>query len=368
MMKKSEQIILFDSYLSGEMPEDEKPIFEERLTQDAMLHAEFDEYRMLSEEISEAAEYDEFQQKLGEVHRELYPGRQLIFLRPKFLWITGAAASIVLIFLFMNPFDTVRKGKAMQEDHEYHELASEEESTNMVKVDTGSEDGGKLTGINPEKITERELCDSLMAQVPKRPYGTSFMISNNGYFLTSKHLVKNKNIVVLQHRETKKTFEAEVVYRDSLLDFAILKCHDAVAGQFDAVPFKFYRHELNLGDVVFTLGYPKSDIVYTKGDVSSETGFKSDSNYIEISMPANPGFSGAPLLTADGYLAGIITANNSNKQSVTYVLKHDYILEKIEALSKNDSLNIDLHRNYLRKHSQTSGTIKELRPYIFELH
>ena len=194
------------------------------------------------------------------------------------------------------------------------------------------------------------------------------MIAENGYFLTSKHLVKNKNVFTIQHRETGKTFESKVVYRDSLLDFAVLKCHEDVATQFEAVPFQFYGDDLSLGDEVFTLGYPKSDIVYTKGDVSSETGFRSDSNYIEISMPSNPGFSGAPLFTYEGRLAGIITANNSKKQSVTYVLKHDYILDRIDILNTRDSMGIDLRTNYSRSYSKTSSLIDKLRPYIFELH
>jgi len=356
---------IFDEFLAGSMSEAEHSAFEERLISDVRLRKAFEEYRDLCATIRESSEYDALGSKLNALHEEFNPTTKIFFLRPRVLWATGIAAGLIITLMVVNPFKIDEKNEVASADQEYRELGAEEsDAASSAEVDASDVDAM----IEPSAVIDRDLIDSIIPALVRRPIGTCFMISANGYFLTSKHLVANKNIFVAQHRETQQTFEVKTVYRDSLLDFAILKCHEKVSENFKAVPFKFYKTELELGEEVFTLGYPKEDIVYTKGDVSSETGYMSDSNFVEISLPANPGFSGAPLFTENGDLAGIITANNSKKQSVTYVLKHDYIFDKIAELEKLDSLDCDLSRNYSKRFSQKSGLIKNLRPYIFELH
>jgi S1-C subfamily serine protease len=356
---------IFDLFLGGSMSEAEHSAFEERLISDARLRKAFEEYRDLCRTIRDASEYDALGSKLDALHEEFNPTTKIFFLRPRVLWATGIAAGLVIALMVVNPFETGNKSEVAAVDQEYRELGAEDsDAVTSSEEDAGAEDAS----MEAIEMVDRELIDSMIPTRVRRPIGTCFMISSNGYFLTSKHLVEDKNIFVAQHRETQQTFEVKTVYRDSLLDFAILKCHERISENFSAVPFKFYKTKLELGEEVFTLGYPKEDIVYTKGDVSSETGYMSDSNFVEISLPANPGFSGAPLFTENGDLAGIITANNSKKQSVTYVLKHDYIFDKIAELEELDSLDCDLSRNYSKRFSQKSGLIRNLRPYIFELH
>ena len=306
--------------------------------------------------------------KLTKIHQELYPSKKIFILRPKVLILTGTAACLAIAVTIFNVFDKSNITGKVTPEIEYHELSGEHDDEIQPEDESDETEPKENDIIEKNLELTRELCDSVIVQVPDRPVGTCFMISKDGYFLTSKHLVKNKRIFIAQQRETGETFEVETVYRDSLLDFAILRCHPDVATLFNSVPFKFYNKDLELGEEVFTLGYPKSNIVYTKGDVSSETGYLSDSNFVEVSLPSNPGYSGAPLFTESGYLAGIITANNSKKQSVTYVLRHDYVFNKIEEIKIADSLKIDLSKNYSRRYSQKSNLIKSLSPFVFELH
>tara|TARA_B110000046_G_C13012649_1_gene407368 strand:+ start:2348 stop:3043 length:696 start_codon:yes stop_codon:yes gene_type:complete len=218
------------------------------------------------------------------------------------------------------------------------------------------------TNLNNEDVI---LNDSL-GLIRYAPHGTAFLISEDGFFLTSKHLVEGKDIVDLQQKELGLTFEAEVIFSDSLLDFAILKSSIKTALNFEAVPFELADKAPELGEVVFTLGYTKRDIVYTQGAVSSETGFESDSVYYEVSLPSNAGHNGVPLFNEKGNLIGIITAHLSDKQAVTYILKHGYIQDKLDRLS--DSLEIDLSTNYSKRNTSTKRLIKLYRPFIFEVH
>jgi S1-C subfamily serine protease len=358
-LKEEENISLFDFYLSGEMSESEKTAFEKRLSNETDLKTDFDAYATFSSEIKEGAKYAEIRNELSEIHTNLYSKKKPIILRAKFIVPLAIAASITFLVLI---FPNFNEGSTANEDSGYQPLTHISDDS-IETDDTISLDS--TNSLIEDDNGYGHLADSLRTIISE-PRGTSFIISKNGYFLTSKHLVHKRRYVKLQQSDLGITFKTEVVYRDSILDFAILKCSDRLTEKFNRIPFKFSPNEPALGDEVFTLGYPKSDIVYTKGAVSSETGFKSDSMYFQISMPSNPGYSGGPLFTSNGDLVGIITANHSKKQSVTYVLKHTYIKERIDNL--NEKHDIDMSRNYSKRYKKVSLLIKKYRPFIFEVH
>ena len=379
-VSREENIALFDDYLNGHLPSDEKNAFEERLSSDGAFKEEFEAYQQETQAIHDAAEYSDIVAELEDIHGELYGrARKPIYLRPKFVIPLAAAACFALFLLVADPFGGAQSGDTASADDEYAELSADTTTVMFENADYADEGGETEDNMSQtfeapmysDSISSYDLFgpDSLLNPARGRPMGTGFMISSNGYFLTAKHLLKKRSKVRLQHKDLGYTFYARKVYVDSFLDFAILKCDERVVHLFESVRYKFYRKDqVMLGQEVFTLGYPKRDIVYTEGAVGSETGFLSDSNYFEISMPANKGNSGAPLFTEKGELVGIIAANNTKKQSVTYVLKHTYIKDKIDELIEKDSMDIDMRSNKLQRYSSRSALIDAIRPFIFEVH
>ena len=362
-MSEEEKIALFDAYSRNEMSLEDRADFERLLEKNEEFAADFEAYKLLAGEIVDSQEYAEISRGLKGIHKDLYDKKKPLLLRPKFLVPMGIAASIALIITIWSP----QEGSMAEDSGEsadYVEL--------MHDVDDAAEEGSAIE--DPDYISEEEamidstvdILDEVLPMVKSEPKGSCFLISKKGYFVTSKHLVKKRKYVNLQQKDRDVSFRTEVIYRDSILDFAVLRCSELVAENFKAVPFKFYRNSPSLGDDVFTLGYPKSDIVYTKGVVSSETGFRSDSMSFQISMPSNPGNSGAPLFTKKGDLVGMVIANHSKKQSVTYILKPDYIQERLKSL--NAVHDIDMSKNYSKRFNKTSDLISKYRPYIFEIH
>lgn len=364
-MDELDDILLFDRYLGDEMDATEKQAFEERLVHSESLKQKLADYVAFSEEIKAGVDYINVRKNLANIHTTLYERKTIRFLRPAVLVPLGIAAGLALLVLF-NPFNNAQNDNKMAGNYEPLYNQSEEQYA------TETEDMGYISQENEmfdsTVVGETEmfgLKDSL-PWLNRTPRGTAFLISETGFLLTSKHLVEGQKNAHLQQKELGFGFEARVIYSDSLLDFAVLQTSTRLAENFEAVPYQWYKTKPELGEEVFALGYPKKDIVYARGVVSSETGYESDSVYFEISLPSNAGHSGSPLFSEEGYLIGIVTAHQSDKQLVTYALKHSYIEQGLSTIS--ESILIDQTGNYHERYLNLPARIRLYRPFIFEVH
>ena len=103
--------------------------------------------------------------------------------------------------------------------------------------------------------------------------------------------------------------------------------------RYATLPYSFSK-KVNLAAPVFTMGFPKDEIVYGEGYLSSETGYKSDTLSYQIAISAEHGNSGSPVLNKQGDVIGILT-NKSNGGAV-FAIKSMYIISATENL-KNDT-------------------------------
>jgi S1-C subfamily serine protease len=70
---------------------------------------------------------------------------------------------------------------------------------------------------------------------------------------------------------------------------------------------------VRLGEMVAAFGYPWRGLLsttgnFTLGNVTSLTGLRDDTRYLQISTPVQPGNSGGPLLDASGNFVGVVSA------------------------------------------------------------
>jgi len=151
--------------------------------------------------------------------------------------------------------------------------------------------------------------------------GSGFFVSNDGYFITNDHVVKNARRIKLKIGG--ETIPADVIREDAHLDLALLKAE----GQFKALAIS--SHDAELGKAVFTFGFPNINIQglepkYTDGKISSLSGFKDDPDDYQISVQVQPGNSGGALVdSATGNVTGVIVARISDSafQNVNYAIK-----------------------------------------------
>jgi S1-C subfamily serine protease len=373
---RKEHIAQFDRYLRREMDEQELLAFEERLHQSESLQKALKDYQDVSKELEAGYEYHHYKEKMADIHQRLYSSsaqsrKKGIIFKPGF-WITTTVAASIALLLYFNPFGFNGEASA-----DYAQLSNEDNAATeeMEYVAESIEEAADEMGASDNENT---LSDSIIPgdglgylsdQLPMvygNPRGTAFQIDNAGHFLTAGHLVEGNEHVQLQLKSLHLSFEVAVIYEDDSLDFAVLQCSPSLIHQLKEIPYQLSDKDVLLGDELFAMGYPKKDIVFTPGNVSSETGFESDPLYYESTLPSNAGHSGSPVFNEAGEICGIVTGQHTKQQAATYILKPEIIQSKIRMLS--DSLEIMLPENLVDPPMNRREQIQTYRQFIFELH
>jgi S1-C subfamily serine protease len=166
---------------------------------------------------------------------------------------------------------------------------------------------------------------------PKFIYGTGAIISSKGLIVTCAHVAGHGKKLSVYHNN--KNHEAELldVINDRGQDLALLRCRGLEGKQhFTIRP----SGAIKPGETVFALGFPQADVLgseikITKGEISSKTGYKNDSNIWQTSTDIHPGSSGGPFVDEWGRLVGIANSYIPEER-IGYCTKDQLLLDKAE--------------------------------------
>jgi serine protease Do len=157
--------------------------------------------------------------------------------------------------------------------------------------------------------------------------GSGFIISDDGYIATNKHVVHDPDaeyIVVLADGTEKS---ARVVYRDKHHDLAIVK----INGTYDTIAKLGDSDELDRAQTVVAIGnaYGENPNSISMGNIlafdetiiaqGGEDIIEKLENLLVTNAPITPGYSGGPLITADGSVVGINVAKDL-ESSASYAI------------------------------------------------
>jgi S1-C subfamily serine protease len=138
--------------------------------------------------------------------------------------------------------------------------------------------------------------------------GTGFFISPDGLVLTAHHVVEDaKSIEVVVPGG--KRYTARVLLAQPGIDLAILET-DHRGDVFLPIPAAM---DSTLGEQVFTIGFPATDILgsepkFSDGTLSSLSGLRGDASMLQVSVPIQPGNSGGPLVNHRGEAIGVVVS------------------------------------------------------------
>ncbi|MBD2752860.1 S1C family serine protease [Spirosoma validum] len=278
----------------------------------------------------------------------------------RMLWQTyrttlAVAASVALITTFGSIFlyRSYQQGHQQQEQ-QYSLLSKELQAVKTSQRQLLNDINGRSRGlrINPAQVA-----------------GSGFLLTADGYFVTNNHIVREADSVYVQSTKG-EIYKARIVYADQAHDVAVLQlCDDSAFRTLPPVPYSFDARPSDLGERVYTLGYPREEIVYGEGYLSSGTGYRGDSTAYQVAIGVNPGNSGGPLLDEKGNVVGMISGKQTTSEGVSFAIKTNYLLQALSSIPSDSlkGLPIRLNRKNTLTELSRKQQIKRMQDYVYQV-
>lgn len=360
-----EQNLLLDAierYFRGEMNEEERAYFEDLRKQKPEIDQLVVEHTLFLKELEHMSMIENLKHTMNQVEEKLELEGAIKLQKKDFkakvvhIWkrykrtisVAAAAAGIVSIF-----------------------------TATGISFLSGNKKTATLTPLVDNKLSQMEYKLSQMENKLKdvetiKPKfeanfrATGFLADGRGYILTNAHVVsKAKNLIVENNKG--EQFSAVSVYTNPVTDLAILKITDTSFEKLKNLPYSFKNEKSDLAEQIFTLGFPREDIVYNQGYLSAKTGYYGDTAAYQISISVNPGNSGGPVLNKNGDVIGIISSKETNADGVVFAIKAQNILNAVKEINKSGEDSIRLsNKNSLKGHNRVQQ-IKDLEAFVFKV-
>jgi len=342
-----------EAWHAGTLSEEQVQELQARKTQDAAYAREFQECIDLISSLEMSGKRKRFKDTLAQVGRS--GGRRpLLIALPAHFWRTAAVAAGValltstLTYSFLSPSNK-------RSDYQYNKISRE------VAVIRQSQNQLDRSQKELEKDIKR-LNPAPAAHV--RYTGTGFALNNDGYFVTSFHVIDGADSIYIQDKNG-NYFKANRLAVDPQADLAVMKvARKNFHFSKGEVPYTFATGKAGLGAGIFTLGYPKNDLVYSTGAISCRTGYDGNEQQYTLELPVGHGQSGSPLFDSRGNVIGILTAMGGESEANTYAVSSKALLGLID--DKMDDQPRLPHANRLQ-HLSREEQIEKLEAFTFSV-
>lgn len=359
-----------ERYIRGEMKTDERVYFEQLRKTNPEVDQMVVEHTLFIHQMNEVGELRKFKSTLNEVHIDLaekglinsdrLKGKaKVVYMWRKYKRVAMIAAfiagitTLTISLLVWSATPKVPQGEFVKLSRD---LDNQKKITTKLAQD-----------VNVVKNAVKNTMEGTKTPVINyKTGGTGFLIDVKGYLVTNAHVVEGATNIAVQ-RANGKDFNAEVVFTDKERDIAILKIKDASYKPTGSIPYSISKSSAELAAPIFTLGYPKDDIVYNEGYLSSKKGFHGDSLSCQIAIEANTGNSGSPILNKNGEVIGVLNGRQANAQGFTFAIHSKYIYSAIEELKKKDTAynRIKLPSVSAIRNVQREQQVAKIQDYVF---
>jgi serine protease Do len=363
-----EDILLLNSierYLDGKMLPDEKAFFEEMRKTQPQIDQMVVEHRFFLHQMEEFSSRNDFKDSLENIHSKLSANGEIKSGNPSAgftgkvvqLWsrykraaaIVATIAGITALFI---------SALAMYFSPNIDQTQLEKLSRDIAQIKQS------------QQITNSTLIE--VTRPPKIPKGatltnggTAFLIDGSGFLVTNAHVLTGSGAIVSDNNGNE--YNSHILSVDRQRDLAILKIDDKDFKPVSTLPYSIKKTQPDLGEELFTLGYPRDEIVYNMGYLSAKTGYNGDTSSCQLSLTANPGNSGAPVFNKNGEIIGIISTKQTQAEDVVFALKSNNIFNMVDSLKNIDTSfkKIKLPSSSSLKKLDRVSQVKKAESYVF---
>lgn len=354
---------IIEKYIGGEMNPDEHLYFENLRKSDAEIDQLVVEHTLLLQQMNQLGERKRFRSNLNDVHTdlavqgEINPAKPTGKLKVIYLWnrykrtaaIAASIAGITTLALSALVWTVTPKTPTAEIEKLKGKINVIETKTKQQAQEINNVKNKMAPGINTIKYTTG---------------GTGFIIDPKGYLVTNAHVIEGATNIAVQN--SKGEFTAKIVYTDIQKDISILKIEDASFKPYVSVPYSISKSTAILSESIFTLGYPRNDIVYGQGYLSAKTGFNGDTLSYQIEVAANRGNSGSPILNTKGEVIGILNGKQTNAEGFVFAIQSKNIYRVLDDMKKDTAYQkIKLNSRSSVAGLDRAAQVKKLEDYIF---
>lgn len=352
-----------ERYRNGEMGSEEKTFFEELRKNNPEIDQVVAEHNFFLGELEKMSEIKAFKHNMNEVeskltiegiisHKELKGKAKIGLLWNRYRRTIAVAASIAGIVSLSTA--TIVS------------MYSEKKNVNVITPLVDNKLHQMEHKIN--QIENKINVASVAARVPSKPKfeanfrATGFLADGNGYIITNAHVVKDARNLIVENKKGEQYY-ANAVYVNKTTDLAILKITDTSFKKLSGLPYTFSKSSTDLGEHIFTLGYPREEVVYGEGYLSAKSGYFGDTTSYQISISVNPGNSGGPVVNKNGEIIGIISSKETNADGVVFAIKSKNIYSALKDVKEKDSIKLPI-TNTLKGLDRVQQ-IKKLEDFVY---
>jgi len=179
-----------------------------------------------------------------------------------------------------------------------------------VKADGLGKAGDFTKGAaKPAATAEKQTSPPAGGKSARTKSGTGFVVSTSGHIVTNHHVIDGCAGDIKGNLTGEAAMVLRVVSSDANNDLALLQAPSTTTFKDFA---RIRDRSIRSGDSVVAIGFPyhgilTSDFTVTTGIVSSLSGMRNDSRFLQISAPVQPGNSGGPLFDSTGQVVGVVT-------------------------------------------------------------
>ena len=351
-----------ERYIRGEMKPDERLHFENLRKTNSEIDQLVVEHTLFLQQMNHFGERKSFRSSLNDIHTNLAEQGKIDSMKlrgkAKVVYLWKRYKRVAAIAAMIAGVTTL--GLTLL----FNTLSPKADNTKLTELSRDVQNIKKQQNVQDNEVNNLKNKINTPS-IPFKVGGSGFLIDGKGYLLTNAHIIRNsKNIVVINNKGDQFRAVVAKVFTDK--DIAILKIADENFKPFASLPYGIRRSSTDVAEPIYTLGFPRNEVVYSEGYLSAKTGSNGDTLSCQLGIAANRGNSGGPVFNHDGEIIGVISTKEMEAEGVAFAIQSKYIFSAVDELKKDTAFqSLKLTTKSSVRGMDKKDQVKKILDFVF---